>query len=86
MLQIKPDMNLRKVSDDDAELIASHMVDKLVTRLSDEATVDHLMAVWTRQFDQRIGRSFRRGFWVLLTALAIFVATRFESILAWFRR
>ena len=78
--------NERRMSDADAEAIANHMVDKLVTRLSDEATVDALMSVWTGQFDKHVGRSIRRGFWVLVTALTVFIAVRFDSIMAWFKR
>jgi len=73
----------RKMGDVDAELIVSHMVDKLVERLSDERTVSALMGVWTKQFDQHIGRTFRRGLWVLLTAVAIYVAIRFDEISSW---
>lgn len=76
----------RKMSDVDAELIASHMVDKLVERLSDERTVSALMGVWTKQFDQRIGRTFRRGLWVLLTAVAIYLTIRFDEISSWLTR
>ena len=73
----------RKMSDVDAELIASHMVDKLIERLSDERTVNALMGVWTKQFDQHIGRTFRRGLWILVTATAIFLAIRFEEVTSW---
>ena len=76
----------RRISDADAERIADHMTDKLVSRLSDKETVSSLMSVWSDQFDQHIGRSFRRGFWVLLTAVAFAIAVRFESILAWLKR
>lgn len=76
----------RRISDVDAETIADHMADKLISRLSDKETVNALMGVWADQFDQRIGRSFRRGFWVLLTAIAFAIAVRFESILAWLKR
>lgn len=76
----------RKMSDADAEAIANHMVDKLVERLSDERTVNALMAVWTRQFDQHIGRTFRRGLWVLVTAIAIFLAVRFDEVTSWLAR
>lgn len=76
----------RKVSDYEAELIANHMVNKLVERLSDERTVNALVSVWSKQFDQRIGHAFRRGVIVLLTAFTIFVAMRFEDVLHFFRR
>jgi hypothetical protein len=76
----------RRISDADAETIADRMSDKLIARLSDKATVNGLISVWSDQFDQRIGRSFRRGFWVLLTAIAFAIAVRFESILTWLKR
>jgi hypothetical protein len=76
----------RQISDSDAEVIACHIVDKLVTRLSDEATVNGLMSVWTKQFDQHVGRSIRRGAWVIMSAIVFLVAVRFEAVMAWFRR
>ena len=74
------------VSNTDAEKIADHMVDKLMARLSDEATVNAIMGVWTKQFDQHIGRTMRRGVWVLITAASIFVAVRFDTVMAFFKR
>ena len=76
----------RQISDADAELIANHMVDKLVTRLSDETTVNALVGVWTKQLDGHIGRAFRRMVWLLITAVSIFVAVRMEAVLAWIKR
>ena len=76
----------RKMGETDAETIANHMVDKLVERLSDERTVNALMAVWTKQFDQHIGQTFRRGLWILITAVAIFMAVRFEEVTSWLTR
>ena len=76
----------RKMGETDAETIANRMVDKLVERLSDERTVNALMAVWTKQFDQHIGQTFRRGLWILITAVAIFMAVRFEEVTSWLTR
>lgn len=76
----------RRISEADAETIADHMADKLISRLSDEATVSALMGVWSDQFDRRIGRSFRRGFWMLLSGVAFAIAMRFEAIIGWLKR
>lgn len=82
----RQELTERRISDADAETIADHMADKLVQRLSDKDTVSALMGVWSDQFDQRIGRSFRRGFWVLLSGVAFAIAVRFEVILDWLKR
>lgn len=82
----RQELTERRISDADAETIADHMADKLVQRLSDKETVSALMGVWSDQFDQRIGRSFRRGFWVLLSGIAFAIAVRFEAILDWLKR
>ena len=76
----------RRFVDGEAELIAGCIVDKLMARLSDEKTVDVLVAVWTAQFDRSIGRTFRRGLWFLLTAAVVFFAIKFEMLSSLFKR
>ena len=72
-----------QMSDVEAGLIADRMADRLIARLSDEDTVNMIIGVWTKQFDAHIGRTFRRGVWIFLTAVALFVAIRFEDLVHW---
>jgi uncharacterized lipoprotein YmbA len=69
----------------EAEILADHIVDKLVTRMSDEDTVKQITDVWARQLDQHIGRTVRRGLVILLTALVVIVGIKFDALISWFR-
>lgn len=69
----------------DAEIIADHIVEKLVARMSDESTVKQITTVWASQLDQHIGRTVRRGMVLLLTALVVIVGIKMDALLAWFR-
>lgn len=73
------------ISDADAELIAQHMADKLVSRLTDEETVRKIATVWSAQVDQHIGKSVRRVLWLVICAVALFVAMRTDAIVAWLK-
>lgn len=73
------------ISDADADKIACHMVNKLVARLSDEKTVNQIAAAWTGQLDQHIGKTVRRGMYVLFTALIVLIGLRFDAIMGWIR-
>lgn len=74
-----------RVTDWDADMIATHMVDKLVARLSDEETVQSILAVWTGQLDQHIGKTIRRGVWVFLCAVGVIVTIKLDALIDWFR-
>lgn len=78
-------MESRRITDQDAEIIAHHMADKLVQRLSDEETVRLISSAWAKQFDQHVGRTVRRALWLVLVGASVVVAVKIESILAWFR-
>jgi len=69
----------------DAEVLADHIVEKLVARMSDEGTVKQITDVWGRQLDQHIGRTVRRGLVLVLTAVVIIVGIKMDALLAWFR-
>lgn len=75
----------RRITDADAEIIATHMADKLVARLSDEQTVRAISDVWAKQLDQHIGRTVRRGLWFALVAISVVIAIKIDAILAWLR-
>ena len=75
----------RRVTEKDAAIIAAHLVDRLIERLSDEQTVQAIASVWAKQLDQHIGRTVRRGVWLLLVSIAVVVAVKSDAILAWFR-
>tara|TARA_R110000868_G_scaffold320830_2_gene581802 strand:- start:263 stop:532 length:270 start_codon:yes stop_codon:yes gene_type:complete len=74
-----------RITQADAELIAGHMVDKLVERLSDEDTVQAIAAVWGKQLDQHIGRTVRRGVYTILVGFVIFIGIKIDVILAWLK-
>lgn len=73
------------VTQEDAERIANHLVNKLVERLSDEKTVEAIAAVWGKQLDQHIGRTVRRGAYTLLVGLMVFVGIKMDAILTWLK-
>lgn len=75
----------RRVTQEDAEIIAEHLVDKLVARLSDEQTVQAIANVWGKQLDQHIVRTVRRGVYTLFVAILIFVGLKLDAILAWLK-
>ena len=71
------------ISDTDADKIACHMVNKLVSRLSDEKTVNQILGVWSGQLDKHIGQTVRRGAYILFAALVILIGLRLDAILNW---
>lgn len=75
----------RRITDKDAEIIATHMVDKLVERITDERTVQIISDVWAKQLDQHIGRTVRRALWLVFGAVSVTVAVKIDAILAWLR-
>jgi hypothetical protein len=75
----------RRVTDKDAEAIADHMVNKLVARLGDEATVAHLMGVWSSHLDQSIGKTVRRGAWLVLGAIGFVAMVKLEAVIYWIK-
>lgn len=79
---VNPD---RRITDTDAEIIATHMVNKLVDRLSDEQTVQLISNVWAKQLDQHIGRTVRRALWLVLVTVSVVVAVKIDAIMAWLR-
>lgn len=75
----------RRVTDRDAEAIADHMVNKLVARLSDDATVAHLTSVWAGHLDRSIGKTVRRGAWVVLGAIGFVMMVKLEALVQWIK-
>ena len=74
-----------QITERDAEVIATYMVDKLVEKLSDERTVKAISEVWARQLDQHIGRTVRRVLWLAVVGVSVVVAVKIDAILLWFR-
>lgn len=75
----------RRITDADADIIATHMADKLVERLSDDETVAKLATVWSAQLDRHIGRTVRRGLYSIFAGLAIVVGVKLDAIVNWLR-
>jgi hypothetical protein len=82
---MEPQQPNHRITVEDATLIADHMVDNLVKRLSDEKTVDLLLAVWSSKLDRHIGRAVRRGLFLILAALALVIGLKIEAVIAWIR-
>tara|TARA_R110000868_G_scaffold390941_1_gene660801 strand:- start:1492 stop:1764 length:273 start_codon:yes stop_codon:yes gene_type:complete len=74
-----------RVTQEDAGIIAEHLVDRLVARLTDENTVQAIASVWGKQLDQHIGRTVRRGVYTVLVGLVIFLGIKMDAIVAWLR-
>lgn len=74
------------ISDASAAKVAAFMVDRLIARVTDEDTIDQITKAWGAKLDRQIGKTIRRGFYVLLTAVVIAVAANFNGILNWIKR
>lgn len=75
----------RNISDSDAEAIASHTVDMLVRKMSDEETVHKIASVWSGQLDQHIGKTVRRGLYIIFGAIAVAISLKFDLFLSWLK-
>lgn len=65
----------RTISDADAECIATHMVNQLVDRLSDENTAERISNVWGGYIDRTLGRGLRRvGLYVIVLLMGVAMA------------
>jgi hypothetical protein len=78
-------MTDRKLSDADADVLATKIVTKAIEALKDEAVVDSITNVWAGHLDRHIGRTIRRGLYTILAALCILVGLKFDAVLAWLR-
>lgn len=73
-----PERRHRVLTDADAEALAARVADQMVERLADPAVADRVMAAWSRQLDQQIGRGVRRLLlWVGLALLGL-ASVKFE--------
>ena len=66
------------LSDHDIRKIAIVVSEVLVTKLSDEKTVEHITSVWGKYLDQMIGRGFRRVGWTVFIIALGFAAVKFD--------
>lgn len=80
-----PPYDARRITDADAEIIATHMADKLIARLTDKEVVNSIASVWASQLDQHIGRTVRRGVYTILIGLVVVVGIKMDAIISWFR-
>lgn len=80
-----PPYDSRRITDADAEIIATHMADKLVARLTDKEVVNSIASVWSTQLDQHIGRTVRRGLYTICIGLIIVIGIKIDAIISWFR-
>jgi hypothetical protein len=71
---------LSEFTDTDHDDLANKIVDKLVERMSDEETVETIIAVWSKQFDQTLGRGLRRILFALLLVIGGALAVKFDII------
>lgn len=75
----------RALTDEDAQAIAEHISDKLIERLSDERTAQHVIGVWSGHLDQQIGKGVRRLLFYVGIALLGIAAVKFELFAKLFR-
>lgn len=71
------------LTNQDAELIADHIVDKLLARAADEETVQKIVEVWGGVLDQHIGKSVRRFLWLVMTAVFVYLGVKFDVFVKW---
>lgn len=74
-----------KLTPEEVELLADKFVERLFERLKDERVVDEVTDVWGRHFDRHLGRSIRRGFYLVLIALFAFVGIKLDAFVAFFK-
>lgn len=72
------------LTDDEAECIAQHITNRLVEKMSDEATVDMITAVWAKYLDRIIGRGFRKVIWICVVFLIGVAFLKIEALLPYF--
>lgn len=68
------------LTDQDAELMADHIVDKLIDRVTDPETVRAITAVWGTEADKLIGRGFRKLAWTFLVAALLVASVKFPNV------
>jgi tetrahydromethanopterin S-methyltransferase subunit G len=76
----------RRITDRDAERIATHMVDSLFHRLEDPETVKRLTGIWGEHIDREIGKMVRRGLGLIFGAILLVISIKIESIINWINR
>lgn len=74
-----------RLTPEEVELLADKFVDRLFERLKDERVVEEVTSVWGRHFDRHLGRTVRRGFYLVLVAVFAFIGIKFDAFTAFFR-
>lgn len=67
------------------EDIAKATVDELIDRISDQETVEVVVAVWGKALDQHIGKGIRKLFWLVLIIALSLAATKLGAWAALFK-
>ena len=73
------------LTDEDAEKIAHHVVDRLVDRMSDDATVEKIVGVWGKSFDLILGRGMRKLIWLAALGLIALATFKIDAIIGAFK-
>lgn len=74
-----------KLSPEEVELLADKFVERLFERLKDERVVEEVTSVWGKHFDRHLGRTVRRGFYLVLIAVFAFVGIKLDAFVTFFR-
>jgi hypothetical protein len=74
-----------KLTPEEVELLADKFVERLFERLKDERVVEEVTLVWGRHFDRHLGRTVRRGFYLVLVAVFAFIGIKLDAFTAFFR-
>ncbi len=67
-------------SNADAEVIAQHVIARLIDAMTDQATVDRVTSAWSGSLDKMIGRGIRKLAAAVVLALILFGAVKFEIL------
>lgn len=78
-------MSTQGLSEEDITRLADRFVDRLLDRVKDQQTVEEVTNVWGAHFDKHLGRTVRRGFYLVLIALFAFVGLKLDAFVAFFR-
>lgn len=78
-------MSESKLSEEDVTRLADRFVDRLLERVKDQKTVEEVTDVWGAHFDKHLGRTVRRGMYLVLIAVFMFVGIKLDAFVAFFK-
>jgi hypothetical protein len=74
-----------KLTPQEVEMLADKFVERLFERLKDEKVVNEVTEVWGAHFDKHLGRTVRRGFYLVLIAVFAFVGIKLDAFVGFFK-